>query len=123
MRRGDDSRLRYVEAARLQVTDGNLRHVDFRDADDQKIGTLDGVVIDPASRRLRFFVVESSGWFKSRRFLLPAEWPARIDTEKNSVRVDVDAQDLGQCEEFDRATAPRHSDDDLIQSLFHHRVA
>jgi len=117
------SALRYVDAARLQIADADLRRADFRGTRDQKIGTLEGVMIDPAARRLRFFVVKSHGWFTSRRFLLPVEWPARIDAGRNALCVDLDSDDLAQFEEFERMAAPAHSDDDLIESMFHHRVA
>ncbi len=117
------STLRFVDAARLQIADADLHGADCRGIGDRKIGTLEGVVIDPAARRLCFFVVESHGWFRSRRFLLPAEWPARIDAGRNTLRVELDPGDLAQFEEFDRILTPAHSDDDLIQSMFHHRVA
>lgn len=112
--------LRYVDASRLNSPAGDLADLDFRGFDDQRIGTLDGVVVEPETRRLRFFVVESSG---SRRILLPADLPARIDTATKTLRVDVDPDDLAHCEEFDSADAPEHSDEDFIASLFHHRVA
>ncbi len=117
------STLRFVDAARLRIADVDLCRPDFRGTDDQKIGTLEGVVIDPVARRLRFFVVASHGWFRSRRFLLPAEWPARIEAGRNALRVELHPNDLAQFEEFDRFAAPAHSDDDLIESMFHHRVA
>jgi len=124
MHRSDGSpTLRYVDASRLNSPAGDLAHLDFRGIDDQKIGTLDGVVVEPETRRLRFFVVESPGWLKARRILLPADLPARIDSETRTLRVDIEPGDLAQCEEFDSADAPEHSDDDLIASMFHHRVA
>ena len=122
-RKTDASTLRFVDASCVQIADVDLSRADFRGADDRKIGSIDGVVIDPAARRLCFLVVKSRGWLTSRRFLLPAEWPAQIDAGRNALRVALDSDELAQFEEFDRSAAPPHTDDDLIASMFPHRVA
>jgi len=40
---------------------------------DEKIGKIDDVVFDSNSGQIRYLVVDTGGWLKSRRFLLPPE--------------------------------------------------
>lgn len=95
--------------------------MDVRGADDQNIGRVAGVLIDPAERRLRFFVVASRG--SSRRYLLPTDQPARMDPERKLLQVDVDPEDLPQYQEFSRSTTADMSDDDMLTALFAKRTA
>jgi hypothetical protein len=118
----ESSTLRYLEAAKVQSPVGDLAQVDLRDRDDEKIGNVEGVLVDPAERRLRFFVIQSPGWFRKRRYLLPTEWPAQVDAA-GRLRVDVDSDTLACCEEFERASVPEYGDEDLLNALFRRRIA
>ena len=115
---GENSTLRYLEASRVHSPAGELDEVEIRGADDKKIGSLDGILVDPIERRLRFFVVKTAGWLRKRRYLLPSEWPAQVDSSCKSLRVHVDRRVLADCEEFFRASVPEFSDDDLMAALF-----
>ena len=118
-----NSTLRYVDASRLRSQAGRLADIDLRGMDDEKIGNLDGVLIDPVERRLRFFVVESSGWFGTRRYLLPTDCPAQVDRNGRSLRIAVDRDGLAQCEEFERSSVPESQDADLLDAMFGRRIA
>lgn len=63
---------------RLRDTDSSDRRTDFRGAkvygaNEEKIGTIDDVILDSESSRELYAVVDSGGWLKSRRFLVPSE--------------------------------------------------
>jgi hypothetical protein len=118
---GDNSALRYLEASRIESPAGDLGALILRDEHDQAIGNLEGVLVDPVERRLRFYVVGSRGRLRARRYLLPVECAAQMDCEARSLRVDLDAADLADCEEFESSSVPRYSDDDLLVSIFSHR--
>jgi hypothetical protein len=113
----ENTSLRYVDASRVDSPLGHLGSLDVRGADDQKIGRVAGVLIDPMQRRLRFFVV-STGRSSGREYLLPTDSPARMDPERNLLRVDVDPKDLAQCPEFSRSNTPDMSDDDMVAAMF-----
>ena len=113
----ENTSLRYVDASRVDSPLGDLASLDVRGADDQRIGRVAGVLIDPAQRRLRFFVV-ASGRSSGRSYLLPTDSPARMDPERNLLRLDLDQEDLAQCPEFTRANTPDMSDDDMIAAMF-----
>ena len=84
---------------------------------EEPVGTLDGMIIDPIARHVRYFVVRSRNWLKTRLQLVPAA-PARLDSEHKTLHVDINAEDLPQLREIRSDTFPRYSDDDLIAALF-----
>lgn len=110
--------LRFMDASGVYGPAGELGHVEVRGHHDRKVGELDGVLIDPTERRVRFFVVETRGWLGARRYLLPADGLARICDDGRSLSMDVDVADLRDCPTFERGSVPPFSDDDLIDALF-----
>jgi hypothetical protein len=121
----NDSALRYLEASRIQSPAGDLDHVELRGPDDETLGSLDGVLIDPVERRLRFFVVKPTGRARprSRRYLLPTDCHARVEEEGRTLRIALDADGLARCEVFETSSVPAYSDEDLLDSMFHARIA
>lgn len=109
--------LRYLDAENVRYPQGTLAGLDVCTSDDEKLGVIGGVLIDPAHRRLRYYVVESTGWFRVRRYLLSADAPAIVQPDERVLRVDAPAADLDS-REFDPATARRFSDEDLLASMF-----
>lgn len=109
--------LRYLDAQHVQYPQGTLADLNLYTADDEKLGAIGGVLIDPAHRRVRYYVVESPGWFKVRRYLFSADALAVVQPDEGVLRVDMPAADLTP-REFDPATARRFSDDDLLASMF-----
>ena len=110
-------KLCYLAARDVEIPEGTLAGLDLCSLDEKKLGTLDGVIIDPAARRVRYYVVEAKGWFSAKRFLLPADQPTRIDHDEHMMRIDLEADDVRRAE-FDRDAIREFSDDDLMVSLF-----
>jgi PRC-barrel domain len=79
----------------------------------ERIGELEGFIIDPPARKIRFVVVHPRGLF-SRPCLVPLPG-ARIDAESEALHVD---ETLSRCEPFDSSRYPELSDDDVITALF-----
>ena len=65
--------LRYVEADDLQSRAGQfeLDGMDVDGEDGHKLGKVDGFVVDAATGRPYYVVVDAGGWFTSKLFLLP----------------------------------------------------
>jgi sporulation protein YlmC with PRC-barrel domain len=40
---------------------------------DEKLGKIDDVIFDSNNGQIRYFVIDTGGWLKSRRFLVPPE--------------------------------------------------
>ena len=116
------SRLRYLNASQVESPVGELRDMVFRSPTDEKVGKLDGIIIDPLERRVCYYVVQSGNWLRRSRYLLPAV-PAPIEPARKAVRVDLEPDALQQCARFSKAAFRPFSDDDLIEALFPVHVA
>src|SRR5690348_7556041 len=113
-----DADLRYIDAGHVDTPSGRLGEASVVTSEHRPIGKLDGIVVDPTRRQVRFYVVEAPGWFKPRHYLLPLT-PVRLDRDHNALEVDVDAAEISRLDEVEPATFRRFSDDDLIDALFH----
>ena len=112
-----DSSLRYVAAEHIGTPTGPLAGAVVVSPNDETIGTLDGMVIDPIERHVRYFVVRSRKWLTSHLHLAPAT-PARLDSERKALHVDISAEDLRHFREVRPDTFQRYSPDDLIAGMF-----
>src|ERR1700687_3798675 len=106
----DAPRLRFLDNSRLEAP--LLEPLDVRIRGGIKIGTFDGVIVDPAERRVRYLVVDR-GRLCQERCLIPMP-SARVDAEHHSLSIDVDDADSQEWQHFDPLTFPRFSDDDLV---------
>jgi len=112
-----DSNLRYIAAEHVDTPAGRLDGTILVSPSDESVGRLDGMIIDPIERHVRYFVVRSRSWLKTRLQLVPAA-PARLDSEHKTLHVDINVEDLPQLREIRSDTFQRFSDDDLIAALF-----
>jgi hypothetical protein len=109
-----DNHLRFVDNSRLESP--LVEPLEVRTQAGTKIGTFDGVIVDPAQRRVRFLVVDRGRVFHKRCLIpMPA---ARLDAEHHALSIDIDDTDPNEWERFDPGTFPRFSDDDLITAMF-----
>lgn len=106
------SRLRYLDAKDLDDSVVNFNGLDVRGTDGSKLGDVDGFVVDSTSGRLLYTVVDSGGWFRSHRFLLPIGH-ATIDREAKALNVDVAREALNSYPEFDEGRFNSFSDEDF----------
>jgi hypothetical protein len=112
-----NSALRYIAAEHVDTPTGRLDGTVLVSSENETVGTLDGMIIDPVERHVRYFVVRSRNWLKSRLHLVPAA-PARLDSEHKTLHVDIEADELPQLPEIRPDTFEQYSDDDLIAALF-----
>jgi ferritin-like metal-binding protein YciE len=63
------ARLRYVPASDLR--EFTYRAFRVRNAQNEDLGSLDGLVVDNRTGRPVYFVVDSGGWFVGQRYLVP----------------------------------------------------
>ena len=111
-----DPDLRYIGAGNLTTPFGPLDGARMIGAADYTLGRLDGVLVDPRERQVRYFVVER-GWLPRRHYLLSAE-AARVEREEKALRVDVDQDELNHLPQIHPNALPAFSDDDLIGAMF-----
>lgn len=106
------SRLRYLDADDVDDSTVDFDGLDVRGHDDAKLGDIDGFIVDPSTGRVYHIVVDSGGWFTSRRFLLPVGH-ATLDREARALRLDVSQDALRRYPEFHEDRFREFSDEDL----------
>jgi hypothetical protein len=112
----------YLDASRVESPAGVLSELDLLSADGRPLGSIQGVVIEAAARRVRYFDVQSSGWFRRRRYLLEADQLAQVEPGRKALRLRVDSN-VEEVQDLDAAALRQFSDDDLIAALFPSRAA
>ena len=108
--------LRYLGADAVMVSAQPAEGMEVRTADRRMLGYVQGILVEPASRRARYYVVDNRSLLRRRRYLVPADRLATLDPRARTIFIDVSRSDvvLG----FDESRVPRFSDDDLIATLF-----
>lgn len=113
------SRLRYLDADDLDDSVVDFNDLDVYGSDGERLGELDGFLVEPTGGRVLYAVVDSGGWFTSRRFLLPVE-QATVDHSVRALRVNVSRQSLRGYPEFHEDRFGSLSDDEF--HAYHRRL-
>lgn len=94
------SGLRYVDASDL---DGsfNFNDLNVESYTEDKLGTVDGFIIDVNSARPYYVVVDAGGWFTSKYFLLPIGHVG-LDVPGNKLIADIKKENVQRYPGFDR---------------------
>lgn len=102
-------RWRFVDADDLTDDLVNFGNLPVRSSTQgaEELGTLEGFIVDPASGRLHFVVVESGGWFSGGSYLLPPNY-TQLDAEQQVMWVDATRDAVQRFPEFD---ASQYADD------------
>jgi hypothetical protein len=106
------SRLRYLDADDVDDAVVDYDGLDVYGPDGHKIGDVDGFIVDAEARRVNYIVVDSGGWFTSRRLLLPIGH-ATLGADRTSLQTDVTRDALRRLPEFDPDHFREFTDDEL----------
>lgn len=111
-----NSRFRYVDAADLAETNVDFDDLDVRNAAGDKLGEVDGFVVDAVSERPYYVVVNSGGWFFGGKYLVPVNH-ARLERDAKDnddvLRVNLDKETIKEYPTFDKDEFARLSEDQL----------
>jgi PRC-barrel domain protein len=110
----------YLQAGQVDGPSGKLVGLKLCDCHDAVIGTLDGVLLDPSERRVRYFVVQSAALAGPRRVLLPVESALTIEpdaTAAGGARLIALTEDLDM-QPFDPGLFRPFSDEDALAAMF-----
>ena len=116
------SELSYLDASKVTSPAGALSELDVLSAEGQRLGYIEGVVIDAAARRVRYLSVRFAGWLRDKRFLVEADHLGQIEVESKALRLRVDLGDEA-VQGLDAAAFREFSDDDLLAAVFAPRAA
>ena len=63
--------LRFIEADKIQDQTLALDGMKVRNEAGDKLGNVDGLIVDRDSGRTYYIVVDAPGWFTSKQYLIP----------------------------------------------------
>jgi hypothetical protein len=106
--------LRYLDADHVKHPSGTFAGLTLYSRDDHKLGAISGVLVEPASRRVRYFVVERRIALLPRKYILRADTPAVLEADDHRLKVLATEEDL---ERFD-TRVERFSEQDAITAMF-----
>jgi hypothetical protein len=106
--------LRYVDAGDLDDEDVNFDGLAVQNGGGEKLGKVDGFIVDSESGRPYHIVVDSGGWFKSRHYLLPVGH-ARLDTSRKTLVADLTRERVELFPGFDKDKFDRLTDQEIEQ--------
>src|SRR4051812_10532614 len=93
--------LRYVDAGDLDNKQIAVDGMEVDGIDSQKLGKVDGFIIDKSSARPYYVVVNAGGWFKSKYFLLPVGHVG-LDAAESKLVADIARDRVDRYPGFDR---------------------
>ena len=94
-----EPRLRYLDANHVDTPAGRLDGAVLVSPAQARLGTLEGVLVDPQRRQVRYYVVaRKRGLFSSHHYLLPLT-ATRLDRDRHTLEVDVEADEIPQLAE------------------------
>jgi hypothetical protein len=114
------SPLCYLDAAHVRSPAGLLSEFHVVSASGEQLGSIAGVVIEPAARRARFLDVESDGG-RHRLYLVEADYLAQVDADRKELR--LLSSELPEVHHGDSGSFRPYSDDDLLTAMFAPRAA
>jgi hypothetical protein len=119
MNERDRAHLLYLDAGDIDDDRLDFDGLEVLDPAGQKLGDLDGFIVHRETRRPYYAVVDSGGWFSSRRFLLPIGH-ARLDAGSQALRVDLVRGTIERFPDFDEERFEQMTEDEA--RLFNERT-
>jgi uncharacterized protein YrrD len=91
---------------------GTLRDIRFEDVDDirgaevygvndEKLGKIDDVIFDHSTGDIRYVVVDTGGWLKSKKFLVPAHRIEPYGHQEDKFYAELDKERIQMLPEYD----------------------
>jgi hypothetical protein len=104
--------LRYVDADDLDDSNVDFDGMRVESPTGEHLGDVDGFVVDSESGRPYYVVVDTSGWFKSKHFLLPIGH-AQFDEGNEALRADLTRDRVERFPGFNKDEFDKLTPDDL----------
>jgi len=105
-------RLRYVDAGDLDDSAVDFDGADVETTSGDKLGDVDGFLLEVESARPYYVVVSAGSWFKSKYFLIPVGH-VRFEAGRNAFIADIDRARVERFPGFDRDLFEKASDEDV----------
>lgn len=104
--------LRYIEADKIEDRTLALKDMKVRNNADEKLGTVDGLIVDGDSGRTYYIVVDAPGWFTSKQWLLPIG-QAHLDADRDALVAKMSKDQVSRFPGFDKEQFETLSESDI----------
>jgi hypothetical protein len=104
--------LRYIGADKIQDRTLALDGMKVRNDTGEKLGNVDGLIVDGDSGRTYYIVVDAPGWFSSKQFLLPIG-QTHLDDDRDALVVNLSKEQVNRFPGFDKDEFATLSETDI----------
>ena len=104
--------LRYIEADKIEDRTLDLDGMKVRNNADEKLGAVDGLIVDGDSGRTYYIVVDAPGWFSSKQWLLPIG-QTHLDADRDALVANVSKDQVSRFPGFDKDEFETLSENDI----------
>jgi len=104
--------LRYVDTKKVADDTLSIDGMKVRNAGGDKLGEVDGYIVDANSGRPFYIVVDAGGWFKAKHFLMPIG-QTHLDGDRDALVVNLSKEQVGHFPGFDKDTFETLTDADI----------
>jgi hypothetical protein len=104
--------LRYIDAGKVADRTLNLDGMKVRNDAGDKLGEVDGLIVDSDSGRTYYIVVDAPGWFTSKQFLLPIG-QIKLDNNRDALVVTLTTDQVKRFPGFDKDEFDSLSENDI----------
>jgi PRC-barrel domain protein len=104
--------LRYIDAGKVADRTLNLDGMKVRNSAGDKLGDVDGLIVDSDSGRTYYIVVDAPGWFTSKQFLLPIG-QTKLDNDRDALVVNLTTDQVKRFPGFDKDEFDKLSEGDI----------
>lgn len=104
--------LRYIGADKIQDRTLALDGLKVRNEAGEKLGNVDGLIVDSDSGRTYYMVVDAPGWFSSKQFLLPIG-QTHLDDDRDALVVNLSKDQVNRFPGFDKDEFDMLSETDI----------
>jgi PRC-barrel domain len=106
--------LKYVEAGDLDDSTIDFDNLDVENPAGEKLGKVNGFILDADTGHPYHIVVDSRGWFKSKHYLLPIGH-GRLDFARRLLVADLTRDRITRFPGFDLARFEKWSEEDFAR--------
>src|SRR5512146_1092145 len=80
----------------------DIRGANLYGSDNDKVGTIEDVLVDPDTSTATYGIVDTGGWMKSRRFLVPSDYIRSRTDDPDAFQVPLTRKQIEELPEFDQ---------------------
>ena len=86
----------------------DIRGTVLRDSNDQKLGTVDDLILDHDTMEIRYLVIDSEGWLQDGGFLVPVDRVSADRNHEDGLTTDANRSEIEGSPQYDQVS--RESD-------------